>query len=383
MSIYTAENTFVLAKRFHNLKRPYLLVNPLQAKHLPVSPSESLRMMECLGRKLAEKYPQARLVIGFAETATAIAAAAAGCLGEGCVYIHTTREEETGSASWVYFNEEHSHSVEQKLSGDHLREWMSASPQIIFIDDELSTGKTLINIVDQLRELFPEIVGKEIVAASIINRLSAANEERLAAAGIRSEYLVKLPEQDLSAAVARYEISAAVPAEEAVSPADYETFVLEPSLMNPRLGVEIARYGAHCREEADRVIGFLGGQRLEGSRVLVLGTEECMYPALVLGKMLEDRKLAASVACHATTRSPIGICKDAGYPIQTGYRLQSFYDPDRVTFIYNLGQYDAAVIVTDTPGDDRDAAGFLAGLLKARGCPLVIMAEGGRELRHV
>ena len=79
MTVYTPENTLRIAKRFNNAKRTYLLVNPLQAKHIPVSPTASLEMMEALGRQLAEQYPAARLVIGFAETATAIGAARLKC----------------------------------------------------------------------------------------------------------------------------------------------------------------------------------------------------------------------------------------------------------------------------------------------------------------
>ena len=66
MTAYTPEETLRVAKRFHNNKRPYLLVNPLQAKHIPVSPVRALEMMEALGAQLAEEYPRTRLVIGFA-----------------------------------------------------------------------------------------------------------------------------------------------------------------------------------------------------------------------------------------------------------------------------------------------------------------------------
>ena len=86
---YSENDVLRLAKRHHNTKRTYLLINPLQAKHLPVSPSKSLEMMTCLGKQIARKYPTARLVIGFAETATAIAATVAGCLDPECKYIHT------------------------------------------------------------------------------------------------------------------------------------------------------------------------------------------------------------------------------------------------------------------------------------------------------
>ena len=48
MPEYTRENTLRIAKRFHNRKRTYLLVNPLQAKHIPVSPTRALEMMDAL-----------------------------------------------------------------------------------------------------------------------------------------------------------------------------------------------------------------------------------------------------------------------------------------------------------------------------------------------
>ena len=76
MHPYTAADTLRIAKRYNNPKRSYLLVNPLQAKHIPVSPAAALEMMGALGDQVAAKYPEARLVIGFAETATAIGAAA-------------------------------------------------------------------------------------------------------------------------------------------------------------------------------------------------------------------------------------------------------------------------------------------------------------------
>ena len=75
MHPYTAADTLRIAKRYNNPKRSYLLVNPLQAKHIPVSPAAALEMMGALGDQVAAKYPEARLVIGFAETATAIGAA--------------------------------------------------------------------------------------------------------------------------------------------------------------------------------------------------------------------------------------------------------------------------------------------------------------------
>lgn len=47
------ENDLVrIAKRENNTKRGYLVVNPLQGKHIPVSPSKALQLFQELCRYL-------------------------------------------------------------------------------------------------------------------------------------------------------------------------------------------------------------------------------------------------------------------------------------------------------------------------------------------
>ena len=286
MPIYTQENTLRLARRYRNAKRAYLLVNPLQAKHLPVSPAAALEMMEALGHQLAERYPGASLVVGFAETATAIGAAAARCLGEGCVYLHTTREPFSPGEHWISFCEEHSHAVEQTLCADHLEAYLARTDTVIFLDDEISTGKTLRNMIAQLRERYPALGEKTLVAASILNRVSPEDEALLRQAGICCEYLVKLPQQDYTAAVADIaveEARAATPAEGTF----HHRALPGPETGDPRRGVEMGTYAGQCGQAAQVAAEELALPA--AGRVLVLGTEECMYPALVLGAELERR----------------------------------------------------------------------------------------------
>lgn len=380
MNSYASDDVLVLAKRHHNTKRTYLLVNPLQAKHLPVSPSKSLEMMTCLGNQIAKKYPSAKLVIGFAETATAIAAAVAGCLDAGCKYIHTTREPYSGLTDWVYFSEEHSHAVEQKLFTKDLAQWISDSPQIIFVDDEISTGKTLLNIIEQLRETFPETKAKQIVAASIINRLSPEHDARFRNAGIESEFLVKLCNTDLTSAVARFEISSAESVDSTGNIDTEDMIHTQEPLMDPRLGVDISKYIENCQSTAEKTRCAISDKIAPASNILVLGTEECMYPALIFGRELERNSCAASVRCHATTRSPIGVCADPSYPIHLGYQIHSFYDRVRETFIYNLACYDMAVVLTDTSCNDSQARADISKVLRTNGCQKILFIEGGRHV---
>ena len=380
MITYTADDVLTLAKRHHNTKRTYLLVNPLQAKHLPVSPSKSLEMMTCLGKQIAKKYPTAKLVIGFAETATAIAATVAGCLDPECKYIHTTRETYNDISDWIFFSEEHSHAVEQKLFAKNLSQWISESSQIILVDDEISTGKTLLNIVEQLRERFPEAKQKKIIAASIINRLSPEHETRFLNAGIESEFLVKLKNDDLTNAVAHYNIAPAKNVD--VESVTYDDGVIQSCepLMNPRFGVGVSKYIDSCQRIAAVVRKQIADRIEVSSNVLVLGTEECMYPALVLGRELENNSSVSSVKCHATTRSPIGICDDPAYPIHLGYKIRSFYESERETFIYNLDSYDLVVVMTDTLGNDLYARADISNALRSNGCRNVVFVEGGSHV---
>ena len=71
--MYTEKQLVAVAKRENNTKRNYLVVNRLQGKHVPVSPGEAMQMFEELAAAARERYGAERtLVIGFAETATAI-----------------------------------------------------------------------------------------------------------------------------------------------------------------------------------------------------------------------------------------------------------------------------------------------------------------------
>jgi hypothetical protein len=80
--------------------------------------------------------------------------------------------------------------------------------------------------------------------------------------------------------------------------------------------------------------------------VLVLGTEEFMYAGLMFAKKLND-ELYIHVKFHATTRSPIAVDDRESYPLHESCELRSVYDKDRITYVYDLGQYDEVFIVTE------------------------------------
>ena len=359
---YSAGDLLRIAKRYNNTKRTYLLVDPLQAKHMPVSPLKALDMMNALGAKIKSRYGQGGLVIGFAETATAIGAAVAVLCG--CVYIHTTREREEGEP-FLDFSEEHSFATEQKLLKRDLARYIKNADKLIFVDDEFTTGKTLINITDKLFEEFPVAAKKTIIAASVINRISAENEARLAEKGIESISLLKLPFGDYSAEVEH--ISAVAPKAAAGLPecaAEVKIINTALPLPDPRKGLAASEYEQTLKKISEGLLEELVQEIELSEKILVLGTEECMYPAIVLGGEIERKYPRKDVKSHSTTRSPIAICAQENYPIFDGYSLCGFYDGQRTSYVYDPAYYDFIVIITDS---ETDAAPALKDIVKIFG----------------
>ena len=108
----------------------------------------------------------------------------------------------------------------------------------------------------------------------------------------------------------------------------------------------------------------------------MLGTEEFMFPALLLARELQKTGTAEGVKFHATTRSPIGICCEPGYPITNGVKLHSFYDKDRVAYLYDLESYDTVIIFTDAKVPAPEAVYDLKRSLKERRCCKVLFFCG-------
>lgn len=347
---YDQKDLLRLAKRYQNTKRSYLLVNPLQAKHLAVSPKKALAMMAELGKILYQNHPEAKLIIGFAETATAIALRAALNFPDDVYFLHTTREILSGDC--LNFKEEHSHAVEQRLylSGD-----LPQTEEIILIDDEISTGKTIRNMVSQIRQECPAYQNAKFIAASVINRVSEENLNLLEQENIFCEALCKLENLDYTSQISRFHVTEpeGIPFSEKMP---YHCVISRNPLPECRTPHQLKEYREAYLSFMTSVLKELRPILAGKKKILVLGTEECMYPALFLGNTLEEFEL--SVRCHATTRSPIGICQDENYPIQQGCTLSGFYDSSRKTYIYNIKadqSAEAVLIVTDSKADTEKA----------------------------
>lgn len=200
MQLYQESDLVRVAKRENNKKRDYLLVNPLQGKHIPAEPGKVLALFRALADTV-KAFCEGKhvLVIGFAETATAIGAQTAVSLG--AFYLQTTREEVEG-AQYLNFSEEHSHAVQQRLVKNHLDRVMARTELVIFAEDEVTTGNTILNLIDVMKKEYPG--EREYAAASILNGMDkdalAVYERR----NIRLFYLVKTDHSAYSQMLRQY-----------------------------------------------------------------------------------------------------------------------------------------------------------------------------------
>jgi adenine/guanine phosphoribosyltransferase-like PRPP-binding protein len=93
------------------------------------------------------------VVLGFAETATALGHCVAEALG-GADYLHSTRRPVAGVATAGSFVEEHSHHTGHLLLPSDPG--LLAGPRpLVLVDDELSTGRTAVNTITALHRAAP------------------------------------------------------------------------------------------------------------------------------------------------------------------------------------------------------------------------------------
>lgn len=335
--MYTESDLVRIAKRENNRKRNYLVVNPLQGKHIPVSPGKALQVFSELAGLLGAYKDERLLVVGFAETATAIGAQLAVELGAD--YIQTTREELPG-VEYLYFSEEHSHATEQRLVKNDLDRSIDKIDRIIFAEDEVTTGKTILNLITVLEQNYGRKI--KFAVASLLNGMPEDSMEAFAGRGIGIYYLVKI-QHDRYPETADRAVEDGIYHQEDVTGGEYTArFEFEGRLDTRRL-TNMARYKDACGIFFDELRRHLP---LEGcKRLLVLGTEEFMFPGLYVGKCLEER--GYSVKFHATTRSPISVGSSEEYPLHERYALSSLYEDGRKIFVYDIGSYDAVIVIME------------------------------------
>lgn len=367
------ESLFSMALRV-NKKRQFLFVSKVIAKHLAVHPALALGTGSLLASLLMEKsglspipqrhriiemirsgtvcpetsreslayratLPERTVFIGMAETATGLGHAVFHHF-DAAAYIHTTREEIVGASPAFVFEEEHSHATSHKVFAP--AGMLEDAETIVLVDDEISTGNTLLNLIEALNAQFP---GKKYISLSILDWRSDSQKRKLDKmakdSGLEIDVLSLLsggftlnhsesPEEGEMAflkgtGTAKLNRAAQIPAIElsSITGQRYLPFTGRFGLTSSR-HLEIDEWAA---ETAKTVTG--------SKKPLVIGIGENMYLPLRFALAL-----GGDARVQTATRSPIFSAAENDYPINEKVRFQLPDAEDINHFLYNISNVD-------------------------------------------
>ncbi|UQA98000.1 phosphoribosyltransferase [Streptomyces halobius] len=385
-----------------NPKRAHLLVSNVLGKHVPQRPGVVHGAGVGLGRRvrelLGDEAAARSVVLGYAETATGLGHSVADGLALA-PYLHSTRRPVAGVPQVGGFEEEHSHATSHLLLPED-RDLLAGDGPLVLVDDEFSTGRTVLNTIKALHTQFPR---ERYVVVALVDMRSDADrthlEEFAAELGARVDLValaaggVRLPAHVLERG---RELVAAHESRTVASANAPATDVVRVALDWPAGLPDGGRHGftpAH-RERLEAGLPAMAAriaEHVDGARrILVLGNEELMYTPLRLAEAL-DNQLAdttagagaaqagepgppadgAGVYFSTTTRSPVLAVDDPGYAIRTRLAFPAHDRPadgPGERYAYNVAagadparRFDAVVAVVDSYGDlpELHAAGGL------------------------
>lgn len=367
--------------RLNNPKRNFLFISKILGKHLLVKPN----VCKATGYLLAnsvynennfdinllkdiiidenkssadnefDKYINAKenvLVIGFAETATALGMSVA-CAIKDSYYITTTRENIKSVKSFFNFEEEHSHATSHMCYLKDLDKVKKAD-RIILVDDEITTGNTMLNLIKEFNKIYPN---KKYTVLSILdfrNKCYYDNYEKF-----KKEYSLDIDVKSILSAnientsndiLTGDKENLATKTNEIMLINEFpkETYVKaddrnrEYVSLSGRFGVsfnEIRYIEKYAKIVADKINESLNKE----DKICVIGHGEDIYiPSRIANYVIGDVKF------KTTSRSPIFVKEDDEYPINE----RTSFELDGVKyFFYNKSliekEYDKVFVISE------------------------------------
>lgn len=377
---------FTLGYRANNEKRNFLFISKLLGKHLIINP-EIVKVSGCILSSLlypnhpyqidklvkflhnpsdatiydeTKKYietSEKTLVIGFAETATGLGETVASCI-QNSVYGTTTRdtilydENHNKVENTFSFEETHSHATTHKC---YLKKSLFNVEHIILVDDEITTGNTMLNLIENLLPI------TNCRKFSILSILDWRNEIQLEKyRKFKNKYDINLEVFSLVSGT--------------IQQINKETFYekSQPEILDTDINVEVydlssyfsnkkcyideentqnflkytGKFGCtfdKIKKIEDEALNFCEAiqTKFEGKKLLVVGHGENIYiPSRIASYLKADFK--------TTSRSPIYVSTSSFYPINDKV---TFYDEDVLYNFYNVKaiekNYDIVLFFTE------------------------------------
>ena len=316
-----------------NPRRLYLFVSKVLGKHWPVRPRVMREVHQRLAAKIAN-LPGPLLVIGMAETATALgrgvaeeAALRAG--RDDVLYVQTTRCRLSRPLAFA-FDESHSHAPDHAvyLPDPALQPVFQAARSLVLVDDEISTGRTLLELAKAYLRLNPQV--EQVALASITCWLDTARQRELAIELERSLTFPALIEGEFHFTANPAFPPPALPLTVAGSTTQHDAIATDPA----RTGVMA---GGRCWPE----IPLPRPREREG--LTIIGTGEYAYAPFRIALALEEQ--GCDVRYQSTTRSPILV----GDAIRRRREFPDHQGDGIANYLYNLDPERLPVVIYEHP----------------------------------
>lgn len=324
---------FDIAER-RNPKRSFLFVSKVLGKHIPVSPKVMRSVYQQLAQQIPADLPQPVLFIGMAETAVGLGAGVyheAAKFFDEAVYLTSTRYPVDGELM-CEFKEDHSHATDHLLyhpADPRLQTYVRDARTLVLIDDEATTGKTFINLLEALRTDAHLSAVEHVVTVTLTNWSGNALAEQC-----------PLPVTSVFLAQGNWhwekKVNAPVPVMPDVNVTAKGSVAISGKQSWGRLGMATpaSDLGTHITVSA-------------GEKILVLGSGEFVWEPFLLAERLENQ--GAEVKFSSSTRSPIST----GFAIESAIAFADNYGLGIPNFVYNVAhqQFDRILLCIETPTD--------------------------------
>lgn len=306
-----------------NRNRGFLFISKVLGKHVPVRPSIMNKVHHGLARLIGD-VPGPTVVMTLAETATGLGHGVFEAMlqhpdRDDMLFLHSTRYRLTRELA-LSFRESHSHATEHLVyfpTEAEQRRTFDYARTLVMVDDELSTGRTLVNLAREYLKLNPRI--ESIRFVSITDWLDRERRREIANELAR-------PVEFHSLLEGRFHFEA----DPVFDPGAIPNVVGNGAAKDALLPNNFGRFGlsAPIAFDFDRLVresGLRGGER-----VLVLGTGEFAHAPYLFARNLEQR--GWDVFFQSTTRSPIL----PGEGIANALEFTDNYHDAMPNYVYNL-----------------------------------------------
>jgi len=342
---FSLDSLFDIAER-RNPKRAFLFVSKILGRHIPISPAIMRSAYQQLAQQLPVDLPQPVLFIGMAETAVGLGAGVfdeALTLFNDVVYLTSTRHPVDGELM-CEFKEDHSHATDHLLyhpADPVLRAHVHNARSLVLIDDEATTGKTFINLLQALRTQAGLTAVERVVTVTLTDWSGSAITEQC-----------PLPVTPVSLVQGDWhwekKADAPVPVMPYVNVTATGSMPITGKQSWGRLGMSVP-----ARDLGTSITAS------DGEKILVLGSGEFVWEPLLLAERLEVQ--GADVRFSCTTRSPIST----GFAINSAITFTDNYGLGIPNYVYNVAHqhFDRILLCIETPAESVDPT--LLAALKA------------------